>query len=55
MDVIIVPRAKVEEITALVLGIQGRLDLTTVSDASIKALAQATYDRQQGLREQPDN
>lgn len=53
MKVII--EATAEEIAALVLELQGRRDLAVRDETSIKALAQATYDRQQGLQAQPGN
>lgn len=44
-----------KELAALVLAVQGRRELDLPDDESIKALAQAIYDRQQGLQGKSDS
>lgn len=44
-----------KEFAALVLAVQARRELDLPDDESIKALAQAIYDRQQGLQGQSDS
>ena len=53
MDAVIVSGASAEEIAALAVALQGRRELVVADDSAIRALAQATYDRQQGLQGQP--